>query len=202
MNKQEFIANLKARLSGLPAGEIDARAEFYGEMIDDRMEEGASEAEAVLAVGSLDDVVREILLQIPLGFLVREKIKPKSAFRGWEILLLVLGAPLWISLLAGGFAAVLGIFACALSVLVSLWATGAALAASGVGGALAGVVLFLFSNKITGVGLFGAALVCAGLSIFAFYGSKVATKGTFLLAKKCILGVKCWILKGRACNDA
>lgn len=196
MNKQEFITSLKVRLAGLPEGEIDARAEFYGEMIDDRMEEGASEEEAVLAVGSLDDVVREILSQIPLGSLVRDKIKPKRAFRGWDILLLVLGAPLWISLLAGGFAVVLGIFACALSILVSLWATGATLVASGVGGALAGIGLLLFGNKITGAGLFGSALVCAGLSIFMFYASKAATKGTFLLAKKCILGVKCWILKG------
>lgn len=196
MNKQEFIASLRARLAGLPEGEIDARAEFYGEMIDDRIEEGASEEEAVFAVGSLDDVVREILSQIPLGSLVRDKIKPKRAFRGWEILLLVLGAPLWISLLAGGFAVVLGIFACALSILISLWATGVALAASGVGGALAGVVLFLFSNKIAGVGLFGAALVCAGSSIFVFYASKAVTKWTFGLTKRCILGTKCWILKG------
>ena len=196
MNKQEFIVNLRKRLAGLPEGEIDARAEFYSEMIDDRIEEGASEAEAVLAVGSLDDVVREILSQIPLGSLVRDKIKPKRTFRGWEILLLVLGAPLWLSLLLGAFAAVLGIFASVLSVLVSLWATGVALAASGVGGALAGIVLFLFSNKIAGVGLFGAALACAGSSIFVFYASKAVTKWTFRLTKRCILGTKCWILKG------
>ena len=50
MNKQEFIANLKARLSGLPAGEIDARAECYGEMIDDRMEDGMTEEEAQTAL--------------------------------------------------------------------------------------------------------------------------------------------------------
>ncbi len=196
MNKQEFMTSLKARLAGLPENEIDARAEFYSEMIDDRIEEGASEEGAVLAVGSLDDVVREILSQIPLGSLVKEKIKPKRAFRGREILLLVLGAPLWIALLAGGFAVVLGILACGVSVLVSLWATGASLVACGVGGALAGIVLFLFGNGITGAALFGAALACVGLSVFVFYGSKAATKGTFLLTKKCILGVKCWVLKG------
>lgn len=196
MNKQEFIASLKLRLVGLPQNEIDARAEFYGEMIDDRIEEGASEEEAVLAVGSLDDVVREILSQIPIGSLVKEKIKPKRGLRGWEILLLALGAPLWLSLLLGGFSVVLGIFACAVSVLVSLWATGASLAACGVGGALAGIILFFFRNGVAGAGLFGAALVCAGLSIFMFYASNVATKGTFSLVKKCIVGVKCLILKG------
>ena len=196
MNKQEFIANLRKRLAGLPEGEIDARAEFYSEMIDDRIEEGASEAEAVLAVGSLDDVVREILSQIPLGSLVKEKIKPKRGLRGWEILLLVLGAPLWISLLLGGFAVALALLACGFSVLVSLWVTGASLVACGVGGALAGVIMIIFGNGITGVGLFGAALVCAGLSVFAFYASMAATKGTFWLVKKSVLGVKCRILKG------
>jgi len=196
LNKQEFIMRLRSRLRGLPENEIDARVEFYSEMIDDRIEEGASEEEAVAAVGSIDDVVLEILSQISLGCLVKEKVKPKRAFRGWEILLLVLGAPLWIALLAGGFAVLLGILACGVSILVSLWATGASLVACGVGGALAGIVLFLFDNGITGAALFGTALVCAGLSVFVFCGSKAATKGTFWLTKKCILGVKCWVLKG------
>ena len=50
MNKLEFIAELRDRLSGLPQGEVEERLSFYSEMIDDRMEDGVSEKEAVLCV--------------------------------------------------------------------------------------------------------------------------------------------------------
>ena len=45
MTKNEFISRLRARLSGLPKDEIRERLAFYGEMIDDRIEEGLSEEE-------------------------------------------------------------------------------------------------------------------------------------------------------------
>ena len=51
MTKWEFIAALGARLSGLPKNDIDERLNFYGEMIDDRIEEGLGEADAVSEVG-------------------------------------------------------------------------------------------------------------------------------------------------------
>ena len=37
MNKQEYIALLRKGLTGLPQEDIEERAAFYGEMIDDRM---------------------------------------------------------------------------------------------------------------------------------------------------------------------
>ena len=39
MNKQEFLAELRKRLSGLPQADIEERIVFYSEMIDDRTEE-------------------------------------------------------------------------------------------------------------------------------------------------------------------
>ena len=52
MNKQEFLSRLRKQLKGLE--DKEERITFYSEMIDDRMEEGLSEEEAVAAVGSLD----------------------------------------------------------------------------------------------------------------------------------------------------
>lgn len=59
MNKQEFLKELRGRLAGLPEEDIDERLTFYGEMIEDRMEEGLSEAEAVSAIGSVDEIVTQ-----------------------------------------------------------------------------------------------------------------------------------------------
>ena len=66
MNKQEFLEQLRSRLSGVPAGDVDERLDFYSEMIDDSIEEGLSEEEAVSQVGTVNDVARQIIGEIPL----------------------------------------------------------------------------------------------------------------------------------------
>lgn len=100
MNKQEFLGKLRSGLSGLPQGDVEERLTFYSEMIDDRMEEGISEEEAVCEIGSVDEIVSQIIADIPFTKLVREKIKPNRTLRPWEIVLLVLGSPVWLSRLA------------------------------------------------------------------------------------------------------
>ncbi|MBR5538496.1 MAG: hypothetical protein IKU61_01205 [Clostridia bacterium] len=54
MNKQEFLEELRKGLSGLPKEDVRERLNFYGEIIDDRIEEGLTEEEAVFGafVGS------------------------------------------------------------------------------------------------------------------------------------------------------
>ena len=57
MLKTEFLEQLRAGLAGLPQEDIDGRVAFYSEMIDDRMEEGLSEEEAVAGAGKISDIV-------------------------------------------------------------------------------------------------------------------------------------------------
>ena len=92
MNKQEFLAALQSGLRGLPRGDIQHWVEFYREMVEDRMEDGMSEEEAVAALGPVRDIVAQILSETPLPRLVHEKVKPKRPMKAWEIILLVLGA--------------------------------------------------------------------------------------------------------------
>ena len=91
MQKTEFLDRLRAALADLPAEELEKTLGYYAEMIEDRMEDGMDEEAAVAAMGDPEAVAREILLDAPLGTLVRAKIKPKRALSGWGILLLVLG---------------------------------------------------------------------------------------------------------------
>lgn len=42
MTKQDFLTRLRKGLSGLPQDDIEERLKFYGEMLEDRMEEGLS----------------------------------------------------------------------------------------------------------------------------------------------------------------
>ena len=73
MNKQAFLEELTRRLSGLSQSDLEERLAFYGEMIDDKVEDGLSEEEAVAGIGSVDDVVSQIMSEIPLSRLVKEK---------------------------------------------------------------------------------------------------------------------------------
>ena len=110
--------------------------------------------------------------------------------KAWEIVLLMLGFPIWFSLLAAVFAVGFSAYAAIWSVVVSLWAVDLAVAVSAVAGLIPMVYYMSVGNWAGGVFLLGAALVCAGLTIFLFYGCKITTKWMGRLTKKAFLGIK------------
>ena len=190
MNKQAFLAELRKGLSGLPQDDIEERLSFYSEMIDDRMEEGLSEEEAVSAVGTVDEIVTQVVAETPLVKIAKERIKSKRRLIAGEIVLLALGSPIWLSLAIAAFAVILSLYVVLWSVIISLWAVFASLAACSIGGVVAGIVFAIGGNALTGIAMLASGTVCAGLSIFLFYGCKAATKGVLLLTKKMVLGIK------------
>lgn len=190
MNKQEFLAELRAGLSGLPQGDIEERLTFYGEMIDDRIEEGLAEEDAVSDIGTVDEVVSQIVAEIPLTKLVQERVRPKRSLQAWEIVLLILGSPLWLSLLLAAIAVVFAAYIVVWSVIISLWAADASLAAGTLEGTMSALLFAVRGNALSAAAMLGAGIFCAGLSIFLFLGCKEATKGTLLLTKKTAWGMK------------
>ncbi|MGN1118052.1 MAG: DUF4097 family beta strand repeat-containing protein, partial [Acutalibacteraceae bacterium] len=52
---------LREKIAQLPQNDIDSFSQYVGEMIDDRIEDGLSEEEAVADIGSIDDIVKAIL---------------------------------------------------------------------------------------------------------------------------------------------
>ena len=79
MSKQEFLSRLLQALSGLPEDDVAERIAFYSESIDDRIEEGMSEEEAVACVGSVEEIRAQVLSEILLPKLVKEKVKPNGS---------------------------------------------------------------------------------------------------------------------------
>ena len=190
MLKQEFLNTLKEKLSGLPQADIEERLTFYGEMIDDRMEEGLSEEEAVAQMGTVDEVVSQIVAETPLTKIVKEKIKPKRKMRAWEIVLLVLGFPLWFPLLITAFVLILVFFIVLWTLVICLWAIELALWTGAIGALVGAVGFFITQWTILGIASLGAALILAALSILLFFVCKAATVGTAKLAKGIVHGVK------------
>ena len=190
MNKQEFLECLRKGLSGLPQEDIEERLTFYSEMIDDRIEEGLLESEAVSAIGTVDAIITQILSDTPLTKLVKEKAKPKRTLKAWEIVLIILGSPIWLSLLIGAFAIILAAYIVVWSVVITLWSIEASFAACTLGGIVSAAVFTFQGNGLTGLAMLSAGVVCAGLSVFMLYGCKSATNGILLLTKKMALGIK------------
>ena len=188
MNKQIFLSELRTRLSGLPQEDIEERLGFYEEMIDDRMEDGCSEEEAVAGVGSIDEIVSQILADYPLSKLVKEKVKPKHKLRAWEIVLLILGSPIWLCLLIAAFVVIFALYVVLWALIVVLWAVEISLMISVLACVAGAVILAVQGQGLLGLATLGAG--CAGLSIFLFFGCKGATKGAAILTKKIALGIK------------
>ena len=190
MGKQEFLVQLRKGLSGLPQEDIEERLTFYSEMIDDRMEEGLSEEEAVSAVGTVDEIVTQVVAETPLVKIAKERIKSKRRWSAGEIVLLALGTPIWLSLAIAAFAVILSLYISLWAVIISLWSVFVLLAACSVGGVLTCVVFAVGGNGASGVAMLAVGIVCEGLAIFMFYGCKAATKGTLILTKKMAIWTK------------
>ena len=196
MKKHEFLDALRKKLGGIPKVELEERLRFYSEMIDDRIEDGMTEEVAVSDVGSVEEVATQIIADMPLAKLAREKIKPKRRLAVWEIVLLAIGSPIWLSLAIAAVAVVLSLYVVLWSLALSLWAIFASLLACALGGVVAGAMFAINGSGAAGIAVIGGGVLCAGLAIFLFFGCRSATNGTVLFAKKIILGIKkCFVGK-------
>ena len=193
MTKVEFLNELKKQLNGLPENDLNERLSFYDEMIEDRKDEGKSEEEAVNEIGPVDKVANEILAETPLYNLIKERVKPKRALRGWEIVLLVLGFPLWFPLVTVFFILCLVAYLLVWVGVLVMYALELGFASIGAGG----TILF-FINLGTGVTSFtylGVGILSIGIALLLIFGCIGVTKGTCKLSKKIALRIKSIFIK-------
>ena len=81
MNKAEFTQQLTNSLAGLSQYDINRSVDYYTEMIDDRVEDGMTEEDAVAALGSIDEIRSKILEEVPITKIVKEKMTPNETNR-------------------------------------------------------------------------------------------------------------------------
>lgn len=113
---------------------------------------------------------------------LQESVKKDSNIFG--IILIILGFPVWFSLLAAAFAIALSVYVSLWAVIISLWAVFGSLVGAAFGGIISGIVFTLGAKVPSGLVTIGAALVLAGLSIFMFYGCKAVTEYVVAFTKK------------------
>lgn len=198
MNKFEFLSKLSENLSVLPPEDIEKSLDYYSEMIDDRIDEGMTEAEAVAELGAAETLAAQILSDAPPSEQIM-KSRKKKRFSVWIPVLLVLGAPVWLPLLAAALVVLLAIYVSIWSVVVSLYAADLALAVTAAACVIAAVPYAVCGRVAAGAFLLGGGLVLAGLTVLLFFGCNLAAKGVLWLGGVFLRGIRrCFVRKESA----
>ena len=192
MSRDAFIGELRHRMAGLPQETVERTVEYYSELIADSMEDGVSEEEAVSRLGSLDEIVTNVVKDTPLTQIVQTRVQEKKAkgVSAWVIVLLILGAPVWLPLLIAVLAVVLALFITLWAVVIALWAAVAAVILAGFVAIAAGIVELCRMHLPQGLVLLGGGLVCLGLCALLYLLMKLITVGTVKLCKWLWVGIK------------
>ncbi|MBQ7390607.1 MAG: DUF1700 domain-containing protein [Clostridia bacterium] len=195
MTKQEFLSALEVKLSKLPRKDTAERIKFYEEMIDDRVEDGLSEKDAIAELGTVDEIYEQFVKELPLLKIIKERVTPKKKLSGGMIALIASTSIIWFPLLISGLSLTLSLYAVLWSLVLSVWAVFASLAISAPASVISGIVSIFTANITQGLLLIGAGLVIAGLAILAYYASMYVTKGSAILTGKSIIGIKNLIVR-------
>ena len=200
MTKLEFIAKLKELLDNVPPKELQDRIDFYSEMIDDRVEEGLTEEQAIKDIGTVEEVAKQIVDDIPLFKIIIHKLKSKNKNTlkkttlkrktpWWEITLLIIGSPIWLSLLISFFAVILSIYVSLWAIVVSFYAVDLSLLLS-VLMVIPGIISIFIDGPSMGLIVISSGIICVGISILFFYVCNYMAKFTLFITKKIIKLIK------------
>ena len=213
MTKEQFLSELQNRLSFLPSSEVAPFISYYREMIEDRMEEGMSETDAVAGLGDIGRIVEVIQYEMPVTSLVvssgkdkthEARAKAESRWPAWGtglvIALLIIGSPIWLSLLLAAGGVIVGLLAVKIAIIVAAVAVVLALAAASLAAIVGGCVM-LFREPGAGVALIGAGLIGCGLTILAYLLAVIVIKGIIQLIKLLFRWIKGLFVKKEARHE-
>ena len=182
MTKAVFLKDLESQLKSLSNMERKKFISYYEEIIEDYIENGATEEAAVERVGYPQSIAEDILNQES-----GTNKKVSTATKGLIGILMVLGFPLWGSLLLAGILLVLSgyIVIWCLPVITGSLAFGTFATAIL---SVCGGFFLLMVNPTLAIMQFGLGIACVGIAI-------LTTFATIYLAKRLIEVTKSFTLK-------
>ena len=194
MSKNEFLSELRERLSGLPKDDLDNRISFFEESINDRMDDGKTEEEAIQELGTIDEIVTQVAGETSLVTLVKEKAKPKRKLSGAEIALIAICSPLWFPLVLTCI--ILGLVFC-----LVFWVIGLIPAIACVSSLVVGFAEFFSYFAIAGqessLAVLGMGIAGLGLALMLIPAVIYSVKGTIKLVKLIMTGIKKLFIRRR-----
>lgn len=165
MKKDEFLSSLERLLRSLKREERNRFLSYYAEMIEDYMEDGCEEEDAVQRIGSPGEIAQEILSD--------RGAQPARPTPTWMkicvIVLLILGSPLWGSLVLAAFCCALAAVIAVMSAYVVIWCIPVVFGACSVSSLVlavvstVGSVIIMFRDTATGMVQMGSGILSAGV---------------------------------------
>lgn len=195
MTKKEFLTALSKALNGLPQQDINRYLEYYGEMIDDRMEEGLTEEEAVAAMENVDVIAERIKAEQAAEKTESQPQKAKKRVNGWFIAAIIGSSVFWLPILIVILAVIGSFIVAAISVLFSFYAVPVALLGSSA--ALIGTAIYLGFVGESAI-LAGASLIFVGIAILWFILTNTVLRLFFRGTKALYSKIKDFIAERRA----
>jgi len=142
---------------------------------------------------SIDELLNN---NIELKQEILEKSKKNNKkLNTWQIIFLVLGSPIWLSLLIAIFSIILSVYIALWAVVISFWATFGSVFGVALYMILTGIAFAFGNNNLTGLAMISVGVFCVGLAILLFFGCKLLTKSVILIPKKVALWSKNCFLK-------
>ncbi len=200
MTKNEFFAELRERLSGLDEHDVQGTLAYWNEMIDDRMEDGMSETDAVEAIGTPAEIAAQVLGDAPFTKQAKPQAKKRRRLHGGEIALLILGAPLWIALLVAAAAVVLSLYVSVWAVIISLWAAAVSVTLTPLPMLAYSMICLIGGDAASFLLWIGAALLLFGIGLFLIVLCRLISKGTCTLTVR-LLQRKKPLPTGKECEQ-
>lgn len=194
MNKNTFLEQIRRSLGEACCGDAERSLDYYSEMIDDRIEDGIDEEEAVAALGSPDAIAKQILSELSSPDkaslpTASSSAKTEVGIRWWMILLLVLGSPVWIPLLMAAGMLVLAAYFLLWSLLIMLYAIDLSFAFGSIAFLIQGIVSAVVAEPILAGFYIGGSIFFIGASVLLFFAANQAARGTVFLSKAIFQGI-------------
>lgn len=180
MTRTEYLHQLRVLLNAFPSDEVERIVNFYEETIDDHMEAGESEEEAVAALetpGTVATRLIEEMAPIPRAI---AKTRNRSRVLFW--VLIILGSPIWLSLAFAGALAAAALYVALWALVLAAWLVTLAMVAGLPLGIVAACIAagmqapaYALVQLGTGAAVSGAGLLCLHLSLAITRGIVKAT---------------------------
>lgn len=183
MTRDEFKSQLTSALRNVPTEEVQKTLDYYDEMIDDRIEDGMTEAEAIDSLESVSEIAKGVAAEIPMPVLIQNSVSKRKV--SWlSIVLIVLGSVVWLPLSLAIFSVIVSIYIVMWAVAAVLWCVFATFALCVPAGIIGAVAAPFTGGGVAGVcGMLALCLLGGGLAILMFFASLYTTKGIVGLAK-------------------
>lgn len=202
MSREEYISQLRQKLTENKIPGIDSMIEFYDEAIADRVEDGMSEDEAVGAMEDIDSIVKAAMLDKPITSLMADNVKKRhkeaseSGHGTLFVVLMIVGFPIWFPLLVAFLSIIFSLYIAMWAIVVSIYAVELSFAISAVV-SLLGAATFVMGQIpfATAIALLGCAFILGGLTLLMWKPIVALTKWMIKIIKVVFRSIKSIFVK-------